>query len=149
MIVMGKELGNVAKMFWYQSKFLVYLNPINSYCKILWTKLLEFLKLLIFGDPHLYSTITIQQQNFRSEPALVQKVLPPKFSQLNFLFSCFYWNLTSALAESLSPGLSAFVPSITLSLSWCLPSQPGICAMLCCAVLSRSVMSDSLWPHGL
>ena len=90
MIVMGKELGNVAKMFWYQSKFLVYLNPISSYCKILWTKLLEFLKLLIFSDPHLYSTITIQQQNFRSEPALVQKVLPPKFSQLNFLFSCFY-----------------------------------------------------------
>ena len=80
---MGKELGNITKMFWYQSKFLVYLNPISSYCRILWTRLLEFLELLLFGDPYLYSTITIPQHNFRSEPALVQKVLPPKFSQRN------------------------------------------------------------------
>ena len=114
---MVKELGNITKMFWYPSKFLVYLNQLNSYCRTLWTKFLEFLELLIFGDRHLYSTLTIQKHNFRSEPALVQKVLPPTFSQLNFLFSCFYRNLTSPLAESPSPGLSAFVPSITLSLS--------------------------------
>ena len=87
---MGKELENITKMFWYQSKFLVYLNLVSSYCRILWTELLEFLGLLIFGDPHLYSTITTQQDNFSSEPALVQKVLPPKCPQLNFPFPCFY-----------------------------------------------------------
>ena len=130
---MGKELENITKMFWYQSKFLVYLNPVSSYCRILWTELLEFLGLLIFGDPHLYSTITTQEDNFSSEPALVQKVLPPKFSQLNFPFPCFYWNLPSAPAEAPSPGLSASVPPITLSLSCCLPSQPGTRATLCCA----------------
>ena len=30
-----------------------------------------------------------------------------------------------------------------------LGSPPGRKMLLCCVVLSRSVVSDSLWPHGL
>lgn len=57
---MGNELENITKVFRYQNKFSVYLNPIRSYCRILWTKLLELLELLNFSNLHLYSTIEIQ-----------------------------------------------------------------------------------------
>ena len=73
------------------------------------------------------------------------------FLSSSFLFSSLHpWSHYSLLPYNLENHLeSTLVYVIQFSTLKFIFSLTAQCAVLCCAVLSRSVVSDSLWPHGL
>ena len=72
---------------------------------------------------------------------------------------CYGWILFPPKFVHCCPNLQYFRMQLYLELgsleklsatNWHLPlALPSTSAVMCCAVLSHSVLSDSLWPHGL
>ena len=101
---------------------------------------------LLMGTPSLTALLSLPSGSLQQRPLSLLVFLPLSFIKSQFRsVSDIHHPWLHRLAILLC-GVCVDSRDQTESLA---QAASFICPLLCCAVLSPSVMSDSLWPHGL